>query len=445
MRFRRSIPWLLTGALIAACSPDSGTSPHTDSVAQYANAFEQIADSMHGTVPPNDASADIFHHVAQLLRLTGHTTPVTITVDGTTIPMLAVSEELDLPIGCPGFAAPAESSWTPPDTSHAPCPPTMAVRSLIAWDASSLTHIVRVVADTGSSQLTLPDPGVMRLLPRKKASGRIVVADTMIPAPPPTSPPGPPTGPPAPQPAPSGWFAGDYILRGVGDWIASEGTERNSLVSSGGACTADSVVVDSSAFRCQALTLGFEFSMTVSSAFIDTVLSMTTTPTVSTHVVTMAATSVDGVRLVYLHGPPGDSIHPPPDSVPPPPDSVPPDSVPGDSLTAYLVAYADSASTTGDILFHFVVSNPTSHPIAIDYPTGQSFDMEVRNSSGTVLWRWSTGVVFTPIARSETLAAGASLAFDGKWTPTAHGAITASAWLTSSNHPMRASSYFTIP
>jgi hypothetical protein len=48
----------------------------------------------------------------------------------------------------------------------------------------------------------------------------------------------------------------------------------------------------------------------------------------------------------------------------------------------------------------------TGQPIALTFPSGQSFDLEVRNDRGTVVYRWSDGQAFTQMFRSEIFGPG---------------------------------------
>ena len=62
---------------------------------RLARQFERLADSVDdgGDSP----TAEALRHAAEIVRLTGHATPVTLTIDGASRSFLAVAEQLDFP------------------------------------------------------------------------------------------------------------------------------------------------------------------------------------------------------------------------------------------------------------------------------------------------------------------------------------------------------------
>ena len=48
----------------------------------------------------------------------------------------------------------------------------------------------------------------------------------------------------------------------------------------------------------------------------------------------------------------------------------------------------------------------TAQPMSISYPSGQTFDLDIKDEKGTVLYRWSDGKAFTMIFRTETFGPG---------------------------------------
>ena len=98
MRRPRQLALPLLGlALAAACSGDMGPGPADPSdgdrlAAEFENLAGELGDS--GAT----ASANALYHAAQVVRLVGHATPVTITIDGVRQDWLAVAEQLDYPL-----------------------------------------------------------------------------------------------------------------------------------------------------------------------------------------------------------------------------------------------------------------------------------------------------------------------------------------------------------
>ena len=355
--------WLIGAALVGAvgCGGDgSGPSPGGDDGARLAARFDQLADSVdrEGLSP----TADALRHAAQIVRLTGHATPVTLTIDGDSRPFQAVAEQLDFPqIQC---WWPADSTGMPPGDTVVVEPPgggapptgdpvtqctevgTYSMRTLIAWEPERMAEVVRLVADPGSNQVDSMVPDVMIGLPASPAS------DTTIP---------PPPGPgPGPDPAPpdtvggggtggSGGgtgggpgfpgFMGEYLVDNEGIWFAVEGSQTNELVGSGGACTADQATFDWAQFRCEGARFGYQLTMRLEPLQVvggpptpapGGVDSLTVSDPASgpegEHTIAMARSEVDGVRLTVVSwAPPPVPVPPGPGPVPPP-EPMPPDS-----------------------------------------------------------------------------------------------------------------------
>jgi hypothetical protein len=99
---------VLLGAL--GCG-DGGAAPGDDSDGtRLAGQFERLADSVDdaGYSP----TADALRHAAEIVRLAGHATPVTVTIDGASRNFLAVGEQLDFPnLQC---SWPGDSGVAPP-------------------------------------------------------------------------------------------------------------------------------------------------------------------------------------------------------------------------------------------------------------------------------------------------------------------------------------------
>jgi hypothetical protein len=339
-------------ALVLACS-DGGTgpTPGPGDGSRLAAQFERLADSVDaGGYSP---AADALRHAAEIARLTGHASPVTLTIDGATRNFLAVAEQIDFPnLECswpsdsgsiqPGdtiVVPPADSTGVvppdgggggvmPPDSTvvlpppgEPPPPPechvvgTYSMRTLIAWEPEHMAEVVRIVADVGSNAVAPGVPDVMTGLPST------VAAD----------PSGPPTAPPDSAPGGGGGgaggypgFMGEYLVRDVGSWWAVEGNQSNDLVSTSGACTQDRATFDWAEFSCEAASFRFEFGMTVEPLRYGRLTGVVDPPTSpeGNHTLSLGSSSVDGVRLeVVAWTPP-----PLPPEPGPGPDPVPVDS-----------------------------------------------------------------------------------------------------------------------
>ena len=89
--FLTSSIWLVLGCGASGNGPGG---PDTDG-SRLAVQFERLADSVDaGGYSP---AADALRHAAEIVRLTGHATPVSLTIDGSSRNSLAVAEQIDFP------------------------------------------------------------------------------------------------------------------------------------------------------------------------------------------------------------------------------------------------------------------------------------------------------------------------------------------------------------
>ena len=294
------------------------------------------------------------------MRLTGHATPVTLRIDGSDRSFLAVAEQIDFPnlvcswpsdsgvtrpdtvsvppdtvgippmppdtVGTPPYnpdstiAPPVDSIDVPPpdsigfpvDTGEVQppeCHPegTYSMRTLIAWEPDRMDQVVRLVAYIGSSEVQTNVPDVMTRLPGGAADP--------VPTTPPDS-----GGGSGGQPGGFPGFMGEYLVRDVGSWYASAGTQANDLVGAAGACTSNRATFDWAQFRCEAAQYRFQFSMQVDPASYERLTGggISSAGPEGSHDIAMGPTAVDGVRLIWV------DWTPPP--MPPGPDPIPVDS-----------------------------------------------------------------------------------------------------------------------
>jgi hypothetical protein len=308
---------------------DPGPPPTTTDGAIVAGQFERLADSVDaGGYSP---TAEALRHAAEIVRLTGHATPVSVSIDGARRDFLAVSEQIDFPqLECTwsdsGYVPPPDSAPIlppdtvfpptdsvppdsgggggmppeppqPPDTAgppveppEPPLPPICTVvglysmRTLIAWEPEEMDEVVRLVAHIGNSAVNPDVPDVMTELPGG-------VSD-----PPGTTPPDSGSGSGG---EPGGWpgFMGEYLARDVGSWFAFEGNQSNELEETTGACTSTAgTIIDWAEFGCEAVRIRFGFTMTVDALDYERLTGQAGGPE-GRHTIAMASTAVDGVRL----------------------------------------------------------------------------------------------------------------------------------------------------
>jgi hypothetical protein len=352
----------MSGLLLAllACG-DGGAGPNSGGGGRDAAAqLERLADSVaDGGYSP---SAEALRHAAEIVRLAGHATPVTLTIDGTARSFLAVAEQLDFPYlecrwpsdsgipvpGDSGVAPPPDTVTVPPDTVIATASDTIvahpdtgsagdctvvgtsSMRTLIAWEPEHLAEVVRIVSDVGNTTVGPTVPDVMAGLPSPIA----VDGNTLPPEPGDTGSAG--GGGSGGDRSPG--FMGEYLVRDVGSWWAVEGTQANTLEELAGACTSENATFDYVEFRCAAARFRFEFDMRVEPVRYERLTGSSPAGPDGDHRLAMAGVAVDGVRLTAFAwsprplpplDPPGEPPREPPGSSGPP---VPVDStgvVPG--------------------------------------------------------------------------------------------------------------------
>ena len=291
--------------------------------------FERLADSVEsGGYSP---AAEALRHAALIVRLTGRATPVTVWIDGRDRGFVAVAEQIDFPnLVCSwpsdsGVSPPADTVTVPPpdsggippqpldtvdtpplspdstitvpiDSSGGGQPPpecqsegTWSMRTLIAWEPEHMNEVVRLVAHIGSSEVQPNVPDVMTGLPATATDS------------------GPSTTPPdsgngsGGQPGGYPGFMGEYLVREVGSWYASEGDQTNDLDGGAGPCTSDRTNFDWAQFRCEAARFRFQFSMQVDPAHYERLTgTATSSGPEGSHEIGMRSTSVDGVRLAWV-------------------------------------------------------------------------------------------------------------------------------------------------
>jgi hypothetical protein len=337
---------------------DGGIGPAPSGDGQrLAAQFERLADSVDvgGYSPAGEA----LRHAADIVRLTGHASPVQLTVDGSTRHFLAVSEQIDFPnLVC---SWPSDSGVTPPpDTVNVPPPPPSPPPDTLPVPPPDTLPVPppdtvpvpppvppgdsggSAPPDTGGGGIpvdSVPPPGTpeppdctvagtysMRTLiawePEHMAEVVRIVADvgsnevaagvpdvmTDLPTTAATDP-QKTTAPPDSTPGGGGGgggngvggypgFMGEYLVRDQESWFAVEGHQANALEEVSGACTDERATFDWAEFTCEAARFRFEFSMRVEPLPYGR-LTATVDPPSGSHTLSMESSQVDGVRLTW--------------------------------------------------------------------------------------------------------------------------------------------------
>ena len=117
-------------------------------------------------------------------------------------------------------------------------------------------------------------------------------------------------------------------------------------------------------------------------------------------------------------------------------------NVPAGSLTSALDVQVGER-----VQFALRVANPSDQSLELTFPSGATHDFAVLDSAGGVLWRWSSGRLFTQSLQNRTIDAGEAATFDGEWTPPAgyHGKLVAVATLAAADHRVETRAAFALP
>lgn len=92
------------------------------------------------------------------------------------------------------------------------------------------------------------------------------------------------------------------------------------------------------------------------------------------------------------------------------------------------------------------VTNNTARTVELRFPSGRTHDFAVLDSRGGIVWRWSTGRIFTQTMQSRTLKSRDSVTLEDSWDASgAHGSYTAVALLATETHPVERRLEFTLP
>ena len=89
------------------------------------------------------------------------------------------------------------------------------------------------------------------------------------------------------------------------------------------------------------------------------------------------------------------------------------------------LCFAQTHFAAGALELAIEIENCASHPIALSFGSGQSFDFCVKAPGETVpFWRWASGRRFPPLLRALRLDSGCALRFEALWPDAPAGVWT---------------------
>ena len=390
--FARRIAFVATAGALAACGSDSTAPIDTQSdAALAAQTFAQLADSVTRT--GGDASmGSAYANIAGLLRMGGHVTPITLTIDGTATTFIAAAMTTETTINdCPKGA-------------YCIAPPaTYAINSLIAWDRDNPKRLVQLASASNDEQIgTILDPSALAIYAR---------------------------------------MASLIYLDGAGNtFLGVSGTQRFDVAKSDTPCPAPTDSAKVGYLRPNGTCTLADHTVSFSGTLEPSPFQLVSNVAKVQHTIAMSAQTVAGTRrTITIENLPCDTActKPPIDSSSTPPVVVKPSG----ELQGKLAVTVDSV-----MHLTFTVRNPSSDAVKIVYPSGQKYDFAVVDStSGKEVWRWSASRTFLAAIVEQSVPGGGTLTFVETWKPAARGRYLAHAWLTSTSHRSEAYAAVVVP
>jgi hypothetical protein len=76
------------------------------------------------------------------------------------------------------------------------------------------------------------------------------------------------------------------------------------------------------------------------------------------------------------------------------------------SMALDAAVYTGTASGGTNVTARLTLRNSTPDPIVLQFPSGQSYDLKVRNEKGDIVYTWSANKLFPQIFRTESIGPG---------------------------------------
>lgn len=93
--------------------------------------------------------------------------------------------------------------------------------------------------------------------------------------------------------------------------------------------------------------------------------------------------------------------------------------------------------TDAMVRFRLDITNPSSAPVVLEFPTSQRTDFAVLDGTGTEVWRSSAQEMYAQVLGADTVAVGETRSYETTWSPGEQsGNFVATVQLTSTSHPI---------
>lgn len=110
------------------------------------------------------------------------------------------------------------------------------------------------------------------------------------------------------------------------------------------------------------------------------------------------------------------------------------------------LAAALNVTVKDEVQLALRITNGDPKRIELRFPSGQTHDFVVLDTTGREIWKWSESRLFTQSMQSRVLERDETVTFAASWDPgDRHGTYVAQVSLRSDNHPIEKSVRFDIP
>jgi hypothetical protein len=86
-----------------------------------------------------------------------------------------------------------------------------------------------------------------------------------------------------------------------------------------------------------------------------------------------------------------------------------------DPLQVQLITDKSTYNRGESVQLTLSVKNTASYPIVVTFTTAQQYDFTARDASGSTVWTWSLGRVFSPLPSQKTIAPGETWTYSQSW------------------------------
>ena len=116
------------------------------------------------------------------------------------------------------------------------------------------------------------------------------------------------------------------------------------------------------------------------------------------------------------------------------------------AATSSVLASSLNVRVAKEVTFTLHVTNSGPKLVELSFPSGQTHDFVVTDSTGREVWRWSSDRMFTQALQNRQIPAGETVDYEVRMpVGNRRGTYTVTAMLRSDTHPVEQKVSFTLP